>query len=118
MSNELPSDKKKEELKTLMKSLDVFEDDLEETFVHGSGKGGQKQNKTNNCVILKHSTSQMTIKCQKSRSRELNRFFARRLLCEKLDTLKNGTLSQKAKNIAKIQKQKKKRKKRHNEKSG
>jgi peptide chain release factor len=117
MSNSLPSPEKQAELKKIMASLKVIEDDLEESFVTGSGKGGQKQNKTNNCVVLKHIPSQEIIKCQKSRSRELNRFYARRLLCEKIDELENGVLSKKSKKIAKIQKQKKKRKKRHDEKS-
>jgi len=30
------------------------ETDLEEQFVNGSGPGGQKLNKTHNCVVLKH----------------------------------------------------------------
>ena len=100
-----------------MEKLGVLEKDLEESFVLGSGKGGQKQNKTHNCVILKHPPTELIIKCQKSRSRELNRFYARRYLCEKIDELKHGPLSYKTKKIAKLQKQKKKRKKRHNEKS-
>ena len=62
MSTLLPSKEKQTELKQQMEKLGVLEKDLEESFVLGSGKGGQKQ-------------------------------------------------------IAKLQKQKKKRKKRHNEKS-
>lgn len=30
------------------------ESDLEESFTHGSGPGGQAVNKANNCVLLKH----------------------------------------------------------------
>ncbi|MBR7109273.1 MAG: peptide chain release factor-like protein, partial [Akkermansia sp.] len=43
---------KRNELAERMKTLGVLERDLEETFVRGSGKGGQKVNKTNNCVCL------------------------------------------------------------------
>lgn len=32
----------------------IIEEDLEERFVRGSGPGGQKTNKTANCVVLKH----------------------------------------------------------------
>ena len=42
------SPQKRDELLQRMKALEVFERDLEETFVRGSGKGGQKVNKTNN----------------------------------------------------------------------
>lgn len=32
----------------------ILEKDLQEQFVRGSGPGGQKTNKTSNCVVLKH----------------------------------------------------------------
>lgn len=35
----------------------ILEGDLEERFVRGSGPGGQKTNKTANCVVLKHIPS-------------------------------------------------------------
>lgn len=35
----------------------ILEDDLDERFVRGSGPGGQKVNKTANCVVLKHIPS-------------------------------------------------------------
>lgn len=46
------SPQKRDELLQRMKALEVFERDLEETFVRGSGKGGQKVNKTNNLVNI------------------------------------------------------------------
>tara|TARA_A100001015_G_scaffold318317_1_gene437860 strand:- start:1392 stop:1733 length:342 start_codon:yes stop_codon:yes gene_type:complete len=78
------SEKKLDELKSTMNRLNVLESDLIESFVLGSGKGGQKQNKTSNCVVLKHAPTAIIVRCQKTRSREKNRFFARRILCEKL----------------------------------
>ena len=40
----------------------INDDDLEEKFVKGWGKGGQKVNKTSNCVELKHKPSGMIVK--------------------------------------------------------
>ena len=46
------SPQKRSELLERMKVLGVYERDLDETFVRGSGKGGQKVNKTNNLVNI------------------------------------------------------------------
>ncbi len=81
----LPSKEKWEELSKRMNALGIQDADLDESFILGSGKGGQKVNKTHSCVQLKHEPSGIIIKCQKERSRESNRFFARRLLCERLE---------------------------------
>lgn len=40
----------------------LLEDDIEEKFVKGFGKGGQKVNKTNNCVELKHRPTGIHVK--------------------------------------------------------
>lgn len=61
-------------------------EDLVEKFVRGSGSGGQKINKTSNCVFLKHLPSGITIKCQAERSREMNRYLARKDLCDQLQS--------------------------------
>ena len=81
---------KQEALRERMESLGVTEGDLLEKFVRGSGAGGQKINKTNNCVFLKHLPSGVAIKCQMDRSRELNRFLARRELCDQLEAIREG----------------------------
>lgn len=65
----------------------VSEDNIEETFVLGSGKGGQKVNKTHNAVALKHIPTGFTVKCHAHRSLEANRKTARRLLQIKVDEL-------------------------------
>ena len=65
-----------------MKQAKIFEEDLEERFVLGSGSGGQKINKTSSCVYLKHLPSGHEISCQETRSREKNRVIARTRLCE------------------------------------
>jgi len=40
----------------------LVEDELEESFVRGSGPGGQAVNMTSNCVVLKHLPSGIVIK--------------------------------------------------------
>ena len=71
-------------------ALGIAEADLLEKFVRGSGAGGQKINKTSNCVFLKHLPTGVCIKCQMDRSREMNRFLARRELCEQLEAIREG----------------------------
>lgn len=69
------------------------EADLEETFVRGSGPGGQAVAKTNNKVVLTHKPTGIVIHCHNSRSLSKNREEARRLLVVKLDELENGDQS-------------------------
>lgn len=104
---------KLEELQRRMERLCICAEDLVEKFVLGSGPGGQKVNKTASCVYLKHLPSGIEVKCGKERSRELNRFLARRQLCERLEKERFGLKSPKEKKIEKIRKQKKRRKRRH-----
>lgn len=95
-----------------MQELNIKDVDLEEKFILGSGKGGQKINRTSSCVQLKHLPTNIVIKCQESRSRELNRYYARKELCERLEQLYLGKESSKEKKIEKLQKQKKRRSRR------
>lgn len=105
-----------EKLEKRMEKLGIFESDLKEKFILGSGKGGQKLQKTSSCVYLKHEKSGIEIKCQRTRSRELNRLYARRELCEKLEEILLKEKSEKRKKIEKIRRQKRKRSKRAQEK--
>jgi protein subunit release factor B len=88
------------------------EADLEETFVRSGGAGGQHVNKTSTCVHLKHLPTGLAVKVQKSRSQGLNRFYARRQLCELLENQQLGKDSPEAKRIEKIRKQKNRRRRR------
>jgi peptide chain release factor len=110
------SQKKWEKLRRWMTKLDISEDDIEEKFVLGQGRGGQKVQKTASCVYLKHMPLKIEIKCQLSRMREDNRYLARKRLCEKVDEKLNQALSEKQKKIEKIKRQKRKRSKRSKEK--
>ena len=95
----IPSPEKMTSLDQRMAALGIDPGDLLEKFVRGSGAGGQKINKTSNCVFLKHLPSGIAIKCQLERSREMNRFLARRELCEQMDTIINVKLSAKTQEI-------------------
>ena len=99
-----------------MKDAGIYEEDIEEQFILGSGKGGQKVNKTNSTVLLKHPLSGLVVRCGKDRMRESNRFFARRRLLEKYLELIRGEISKKKREEAKIRKQKKRRSKKTKEK--
>lgn len=103
-------------LEERMKALGIKNEDLEEKFIRAQGRGGQKLNKTSSCVYLKHIPTGAEVKCQKSRSQAANRFFARRMIADKLDEALNGEESPLAKKIEKIRRQKKKRAKRAKDK--
>ncbi|MEY5019576.1 MAG: hypothetical protein RLZ22_664 [Verrucomicrobiota bacterium] len=104
-------------LEQSMASLGIREKDLLEKFVRGSGSGGQKINKTSNCVFLKHLPSGVCIKCQIDRSREMNRFHARRELCEQLDAIRQGKAIAKTQAIEKLRRQKRPRSQRSKQRS-
>jgi len=95
-----------------MEELGISEEDIVETFVRASGRGGQKLNKTSTCVNLKHLPTGITVKYQKERSQLLNRFFARRELVSRFEELELGRKSVRQIEADKIRKQKLKRRKR------
>ena len=104
-------------LEQRMAALGINEGDLLEKFVRGSGSGGQKINKTSSCVFLKHLPTGVCIKCQIDRSRELNRFLARRELCEQLEMIRDGKASAKTQAIEKLRRQKRRRSRRSKQRS-
>ncbi|MBA3065666.1 peptide chain release factor-like protein [bacterium] len=103
-------------LEKRLENLGIKESDIEEKFVRASGHGGQKLNKTSSCVFLKHIPSGMLVKCSAGRLREDNRFFARRILADKIEDRVKGAESEKAKKIHKLRKQKNRRSKKAKEK--
>lgn len=74
----------------------VKDEDLEESFLKGSGPGGQKINKTSSAVQLKHLPTGVVVKSQATRSRSQNRKIARRILAEKLEDAEKGSQSRNA----------------------
>ena len=103
---------KEAELLRQMEACGICEADLDESFVRGSGSGGQKINKTSSCVQLSHRPSGLEVKVQEARSQALNRFFARRRLCELMEERTLGKKSPEALRQEKIRKQKKRRQRR------
>lgn len=110
------SQKKIEALERSMARLGVKPADLEESFVRSGGAGGQNVNKVATCVVLKHLSSGLVIKCQRDRSQGMNRYFARKILLARLDAQIHGRESAEAKRISKIKRQKRKRSKRAKDK--
>jgi protein subunit release factor B len=104
-------------LEERMAGLGITAGGLLEKFVRGSGAGGQKINKTSNCVFLKHLPSGVCIKCQLDRSREMNRFLARRELCEQLEAIRDGKAIAKTQAIEKMRRQKRPRSQRSKQRS-
>ncbi len=106
------TDKKQAELEARMAALGLREEDFEEKYVRSSGPGGQKVNKTSSCVVLKHAPSGLEVKMQKERSQPLNRYHARKRLCELMEERTLGSQSPAALKAEKIRKQKQRRRRR------
>jgi len=79
------TEKKMAELTARMAHCGLREEDLIERFVRSSGPGGQRVNKTSSCVYLKHEPTGFEVKMQQSRDQKLNRFLARRRMCERIE---------------------------------
>jgi len=130
------SPSKQKELEERFQRLGLREEDLKESFVRSSGAGGQNVNKVSTCVVLKYypkttaiegeapsalpvegaMRTPIEIKCQKTRSQVLNRYYARKILCEKLEFKFFQAKSEKQNQIEKIRRQKRKRSRRAKEK--
>ena len=99
-------------IKTLMAEASVFEEDLEETFILGGGPGGQKTNKTSSVVRLFHPPSGLQVRCGENRSREINRWLARRTLAERILAREQGRKSAEQQAREKKRRQKRRRSRR------
>jgi len=67
-------------------------------------------------VFLMHVPTGLSVKCQQGRSREQNRFFARRILLDRIERIKRGKASLQRQKIEKIRRQKRRRSKKAKEK--
>ena len=105
-----------EKVKSLLEEATVFEEDLEESFILGGGPGGQKTNKTSNVVRLEHGPSGLAVRCGETRSRETNRWLARRMLAELILEREQKRKSAARQKREKIRRQKRRRSRRQKQK--
>ena len=110
------SPEKIEAIRKLMEEASVYEDDLEESFILGGGPGGQKTNKTSSVVRLSHEPSGVAVKVGESRSREDNRWLARRMLAEMILDREHKRKSEARQKAEKVRRQKRRRSRRQKQK--
>ena len=103
---------KARELEERLARLGVRPEDLDETFVHSGGKGGQNVNKVATCVVLVHRPSGIAVKCQRERSQLANRLVARRMLADKIEEMRLGAASKRQQEAERIRRQKRRRSRR------
>ena len=99
-------------LRLRMAALQIQEEDLDESFVRSSGKGGQNVNKVATCVVLVHRPTGTSVKCQQERSQGLNRYLARKLLADRIEADRLGRQSQQQQETERIRRQKRRRSRR------
>src|SRR5450432_4018759 len=95
-----------------LRALGIEEDDLNETFVHSGGKGGQNVNKVATCVVLVHRPTGIAVKCQRERTQGANRLIARQMLADKIEERKLGAASKRQQEAEKVRRQKRRRSRR------
>ena len=105
-----------EKIRALMAEASVYEEDLEESFILGGGPGGQKTNKTSNVVRLSHEPSGVQVRCGETRSRETNRWLARRMMAELILERENKRKSAARQAAEKIRRRKRCRSRRQKQK--
>ena len=103
-------------IKSLMSEAFLYEEDIEESFILGGGPGGQKTNKTSSVVRLFHPLSGIQVRCGENRSREINRWLARRALAEKILEREQGRKSAEQQAREKKRRQKRRRSRRQKQK--
>ena len=103
-------------IEAMMAEASVFEDDLEESFILGGGPGGQKTNKTSSVVRLAHAPSGLQVRCGETRSRETNRWLARRMLAEAILAREKGRATAEQQRREKVRRQKRRRSRRQKQK--
>ncbi len=106
------SDRKAAALAGLMVRAGIDESDLRESFVRGSGPGGQKINKTSMAVHLRHIPSGTDVRCEEARSQAMNRYLARRNLAEKMLAAMVGEKTATQQRMEKTRRQKRRRSRR------
>ncbi len=73
-----------------VRSSSFRESDCEVTTCRGSGPGGQKRNKTDSAVQIKHLPTGMFVRCETERSQSQNKATAFALLESRIEAIRNG----------------------------
>lgn len=100
------------ELKARIMRLGIDAGRIEETFLKGGGKGGQKINKTANCVRLYYPLLNIGVRVQRNRRRTINRFLALRELVDRIEMKVSPGTSRRLQEIERIRRRKAKRRER------
>ena len=108
---------KLEELKARIARLKIEAPLIEESFVRGGGKGGQKINKTANCVQLFYPPLNIRVRCQRDRRRTVNRFLALRELIDQIEMKISPETSERLREIERLRRRKAQRRTRSTAKS-
>jgi protein subunit release factor B len=103
---------KARELEARLARLGVRPEDLEESFIHSGGKGGQNVNKVATCVLLVHRPTGIAVKCQRERSQGANRLVARSMLADKIEERQLGAASKRQQEAERVRRQKRRRSRR------
>lgn len=111
------TDEKNAALQARLAALGVQEADLVEKFLRGSGPGGQKVNKTSSAVYLKHLPTGIEVKVNTERSQSVNRYLARRELCDRIEARLHGSVPAEEARVARLRKQKDRRARRTRKRS-
>jgi len=109
MKTVLISPEKDARLAERMVALGVREEDIAETFVRSGGHGGQNVNKNATCVMLLHRPTGLQVKCQNTRHQGQNRLLARRLLLDKVESLRQQRADAERARVEKLRRQKRPR---------
>ncbi|MFA5139808.1 MAG: peptide chain release factor-like protein [Elusimicrobiota bacterium] len=104
---------KVEELLGRIRRLGIDPSLIEERFIKGGGKGGQKVNKTANCVQLRYPPLGLEVRCQRERSLATNRFLALRELVDRVEMRVSPGTSERLKEIERIRRRKARRRRRN-----
>jgi len=100
---------KLQEVLSRMRRLGVDPRAIDETFTRGGGPGGQKINKTSNCVRLAYTPLEINVRVQRERSRGLNRFLALRELVDRIEMRLSPETSRRLQDVARQKRRKARR---------